>query len=122
MLHFTVPELEIHQAMAGLRDAMLADAKRGHVRVANRLWGREGYDFFPSSRDDQQVLQGRFSVRENKTEAVRQDINALGQKQTEDKIKDLLAGGMLDPMSRLVLTNAIYFKGDWQHELVTEDT
>ncbi len=128
VLHFTVPELQLHQAMAGLRDAMLADAKRGYqLRVANRLWGQKGYDFLPEFLQTTNKYYGaELGVVDfaKQTEAVRQEINAWVEKQTEDKIKDLLARGVLDPMSRLVLTNAIYFKGDWQHQFnrkVTKD-
>jgi serpin B len=32
---------------------------------------------------------------------------------TEERIKDLIPAGVIDPMTRLVITNAIYFKGDW---------
>lgn len=32
---------------------------------------------------------------------------------TQDKIKDLIQSGNLDPLTRLVLVNAIYFKGNW---------
>jgi serpin B len=32
---------------------------------------------------------------------------------TEDKIKDLIPAGVIDTTTRLVITNAIYFKGDW---------
>jgi len=35
------------------------------------------------------------------------------ERKTNDKIKDLIKPGVLDALTRLVLTNAIYFKGDW---------
>jgi len=49
----------------------------------------------------------------NATEAARQTINQWISDQTKDKIKDLIQPGVLDPSVRLVLTNAIYFKGKW---------
>src|SRR5262249_3613944 len=50
------------------------------------------------------------------TEAARKTINAWVEKETRDKIKDLLQPGVLDSMTRLVLTNAVYFKGDWDRQ------
>ncbi len=45
--------------------------------------------------------------------AASQEINRWVEKQTADKIKDLIKPSDLDRDTRLVLTNAIYFKGDW---------
>src|SRR5206468_294356 len=50
------------------------------------------------------------------TEQSRKAINAWVEKQTHDKIKDLLQKGDLSPLTRLVLTNAIYFKSAWQNK------
>jgi serpin B len=47
------------------------------------------------------------------TEAARLTINQWVEQKTQDKIKDLLQPGALESNTRLVLTNAIYFKGDW---------
>ena len=46
-------------------------------------------------------------------EAVRHTINQWVEQQTNNKIQNLIAPGVLTPATRLVLTNAIYFKGDW---------
>ena len=51
------------------------------------------------------------------TEPTRQKINQWVEDKTKDKIKELLKPGTLNAQSRLVLTNAIYFKGDWAAEV-----
>ncbi|KAF1372814.1 hypothetical protein PFLUV_G00253770 [Perca fluviatilis] len=56
------------------------------------------------------------------SEAARLDINSWVQKQTQDKIKDLLAKGDVDSLSRLVLVNAMYFKSDWNRQFQQCDT
>ena len=120
VLHFTVPEPELHEAMASLGNSLLADKKKGYqLRVANRLWGQKGYEFLPeflqTTRKHYGAELGILDFAQD-TEAARREINGWVEKQTEEKIKDLLAPGVLDPMTRLVLTNAIYFKGDWQQK------
>jgi len=87
--------------------------------IANALWGQEGYPFKPDFID---LVQKNFGAGLNnvdfvgQTEKARTTINDWVAKQTKDRIKDLIAPGILDPRStRLVLTNAIYFKSDWQN-------
>jgi serpin B len=46
-------------------------------------------------------------------DATRMQINALIEKQTRNKITNLLPAGSINPLTRLVLTNAIYFKDSW---------
>ena len=48
-------------------------------------------------------------------EKARMTINAWVEQQTRDRIKDLIPEGVLKRETRLVLTNAIYFKGKWKH-------
>ena len=49
-------------------------------------------------------------------------INQWVEQQTEDKIKDLLQPGVVSSGTRLVLTNAIYFKADWNAQFKKADT
>lgn len=55
-------------------------------------------------------------------EGSRQTINQWVEKQTNDKIKELLKPGVLKPDTDLVLTNAIYFKGSWKDEFKKDQT
>jgi serpin B len=56
------------------------------------------------------------------TEKTRQKINRWVEDKTNDKIKNLIPEGALNAMTRLVLTNAIYFKGDWASQFDKDDT
>ena len=95
------------------------------LRVANALWGQEDYTFLP---DFLSLVEQRYggALREvdfvRATERTRQTINAWVEKQTNDKIKDLISPGVLDAMTRLVLTNAIYFKGNWATQFQEDRT
>src|SRR5262249_22948619 len=55
-------------------------------------------------------------------DVARQTINAWVEKATNDKIKDLIPRGALNALTRLVLTNAVYFKGTWEHVFRPEST
>ena len=98
---------------------MLKDTRSGkgyQLNVANALWCQSGVPF----RDEFLTLnETHYQAKPNgvdfvkATEQARQTINAWVEKQTQDKIKELLKPGILKPTTRLVLTNAIYFKGDW---------
>ncbi|XP_043575400.1 serpin B6-like isoform X2 [Chiloscyllium plagiosum] len=56
------------------------------------------------------------------SEEARVHINAWVEGQTEGKIQDLLAQGTLDANSKLVLANAIYFKGNWEKKFDEDNT
>ncbi|XP_042338301.1 leukocyte elastase inhibitor-like, partial [Plectropomus leopardus] len=55
-------------------------------------------------------------------DAARIQINGWVEEQTKGNIKDLLAEGLLDDTTVLVLVNAIYFKGLWNNKFEKEST
>ncbi len=119
-LEFTLPKAEVHSAFASMMKTLNAPEKDAYeLRMANRLWGQTGYGFLPkylaiTSKDyGAELAQVDFV---NAAEQSRQEINAWVEKQTNDKIKDLIPQGAVNSLTRLVLTNAIYFKGKWEHE------
>jgi serpin B len=121
------PQKELHPANAALlRQVNAGGKKRGYELVtANALWGQRGYHFLPAFVKLNKDNYGA-GLREvdfaGDTEGARRTINAWVEKETKDKIKDLLGPGVLDSMTRLVLTNAIYFKGDWLRQFKKDAT
>jgi len=93
--------------------------------VANALWGQKGYEFLTGFAE---LINDKYGGELNAVdfvtdpETARQTINAWVGKKTKDKIKDLIARGVLDQMTRLVLTNAIYFKGTWARQFNKDKT
>ncbi|XP_047108151.1 leukocyte elastase inhibitor-like isoform X1 [Schistocerca piceifrons] len=59
---------------------------------------------------------------ENEPDKARTIANEWVQKKTDNKIKNFIADGALDPMTRLVLINAVYFKGKWEHPFSKHST
>jgi serpin B len=95
------------------------------LRVANALWGQQDFEFLPAFIA---LVQKQYGGQLQKvdfitaTEKARQTINAWVEKQTNGKIKDLIGRGVLDAATRLVLTNAIYFKGNWARQFKLDQT
>jgi serpin B len=116
-LHFTLPQQHLNPAMGALLSDLNAVHDGYQLSVANALWAQQGYTFLD---DFLQLLKTDYGAGLNQvdfkgaTEAARLTINRWVEQKTQDKIKDLLQPGTLAPSTRLVLTNAIYFKGDWQ--------
>jgi serpin B len=95
------------------------------LRIANALWGQTDYEFLPAfvglvEKQYGGALRNVDFVAA--AEQARQTINAWVARQTNDKIRDLIAPGTLDAMTRLVLTNAIYFKGNWASQFEKDRT
>jgi serine protease inhibitor len=116
-LHFTLPPEQLHTAMGALLSNLNAVHVGYQLSVANALWAQRGYTFLP---DFLKVMNSDYGAGLNQvdfkgsTEEARLTINRWVEQKTANKIQDLLQPGTLRPSTRLVLTNAIYFKGDWQ--------
>ena len=95
------------------------------LRTGNALWAQKDYPFLQDYLDRVEKYYGGKAANldfVNQTEESRQTINRFIEEQTNDKIKDLIPKGVLNSLTRLVLTNAIYFKGTWQWEFDKADT
>jgi serpin B len=127
VMHFTLPEERFHPAAGALvRDLTGADKKRGYqLSVANSLWGQKNYGFLDEFLKLNRSCYGA-GLQEvdfiGAREEARQAINAWVEKQTQDKIKELLKPNHLSDATRLVLTNAIYFKAEWDRKFYHEAT
>ncbi|KAL1253676.1 hypothetical protein QQF64_015905 [Cirrhinus molitorella] len=95
------------------------------LKLANRLYGEKTFNFLP------EYLDSTLKLYHAKLQAVdfigasdvsRQLINKWVEEQTENKIKDLLKPGTVTGMTRLVLVNATYFKGNWMHKFKARET
>jgi serpin B len=116
-LHFTLPPDRLHPVMAALLGSLNAAHPGYQLRVANALWAQKDYAFLDDFLKLTTSAYGAgFHPVDFKAapEAVRLTINQWVEKQTESKIKDLLPPRSVNSNTKLVLTNAIYFKGNWQ--------
>ncbi|MCS7046440.1 MAG: serpin family protein [Gemmataceae bacterium] len=126
-LHLAQPDERLRAGFARLH-RLFNDKKieRSYeLRTANALWGQTGYGFLPDFLRLTEATYGA-GLREldfmGDFEKARHTINRWVEEQTNDRIKDLIQPGVLKPDTRLVLTNAIYFKAAWQNNFSSEGT
>ena len=93
--------------------------------TANKLFIEKSLEILKSYRAGmQEFYESEITSVDYKqrTEEVREEINNWVEQKTNDKIKGLIPLGMLSSDTRLVLVNAIYFKGLWLQPFLKEDT
>ena len=123
-LRYVLPQDRLHTAFNNL-DELLAtrgqgakgkDGKGFRLNIVNAIWGQKGYEFLAQYLDLLAENYGaglRLMDFVNAPEPSRQIINKWVSDQTEGLIKDLIPVGAIDSLTRLVLTNAIYFNAAW---------
>ena len=132
-LHYTLPQGRLHPAFNAL-DLALASRGEGvkgkdgggfQLHIANALWGQTGYAVLDAFLD---VLAVNYGAGLNLVdfakapEEARLTINGWIGEQTEGRIEDLIPAGAIDKLTRLVLTNAIYFNAAWSMPFDEERT
>jgi serpin B len=123
-LQFTLSQDRLHPAFNALdlelgsrgEDAEGKDEKGFRLNIVNAIWGQEDYKFLSEFLD---VLAENYGAGLNlldfinDPEEARITINNWVSEQTEGKIEDLIPEDAIDELTRLVLTNAIYFNAAW---------
>jgi len=109
--------------------AILGELNKGDkeykLSTANALWAQKDYQFLTDYFNRVEKYYGGKANNldfKNDPEGSRITINNWVEDQTNDKIRDLIPRGVIDALTRLVLTNAIYFKGEWVKQFNLEDT
>ncbi len=125
-LHFTLPQDSLHPAFNSLDIALNRrgegaagkDGEGFRLNVVNAIWGQENYEFRSEFLDLLAENYGaglRILDFANAPEVSRVTINDWVSDQTERRIEDLIPPGAINILTRLVLTNAIYFNSAWQY-------
>jgi len=132
-LHYVLPQSRLHPAFNAL-DLELAsrgegaegkDEKGFRLNIVNAIWGQEDYQFLAMFLD---VLAENYGAGLrlldfiNEPEESRITINDWVSDETEGRIEDLIPPGVIDALTRLVLTNAIYFNAAWLNPFNEDDT
>ena len=109
--------MKLAPSLAAELNALLPQVDRYELRVANALWGDARYALAPEFVRVLAAHYGTGGVHavdyRHDAEGARAHINAWVAEQTAQSIHDLLPPGSVSSSTRLVLTNAIWFKGEW---------
>lgn len=132
-LHFELPDDRLHTAFDYLdlqlasrgKDVEEKDKQPFRLEVTNSVWGQTGTPFEGPFLDNLAVNYGAgLNVVDfvGASEKSRHTINGWVEEKTERRIKDILPQGSVDPDTRLVLVNAVYFKAAWATKFARDAT
>uniref|UniRef100_A0A8C3QXW0 Leukocyte elastase inhibitor n=1 Tax=Cyanoderma ruficeps TaxID=181631 RepID=A0A8C3QXW0_9PASS len=95
------------------------------LTLANNLFIQQGFELLQQFLTCSKELYGAMLQTvdfHGAVEAARRQINAWVESETQGKIKELFAPGVIDVHALLVLVNVIYFKASWEHKFEEEKT
>lgn len=125
VLHLPDDKEKIHSDFVNIYNELNKADKPYKLTTANALWAQKDYKFLDKYTGNVENYYGGKVTNLDfitETEKSRKIINDWVKAQTNNKIKDLIPQGVLGEMTRLVLTNAIYFKGTWVKQFDKKDT
>lgn len=125
-MHLTeVDAKKLHSSVGELLTGLDRVTEGVTMSLANKLYFDNGLDLLHEYKN---LLKKEYASDiaqvdfQTKFEEIRLIINKWVDDQTKHKIKDLLSSGSLNPMTRAVLVNAIYFKGVWHKQFNENDS
>lgn len=125
VFHFPTDSNLRHSSFAAIHNQLNKPDSKYKLSIANALWAQKDYKFLS---DYLTILQQYYAGKAtnvdfiNSTEESRLIINKWVEDETNQKIKGLFPQGSLNSATRLVLTNAIYFKGTWVKQFEKSQT
>jgi serine protease inhibitor len=126
VLHFSLEPQAIHSGFSQVAHGISLNKSEGYqIYIANRLWGQKNYGFLASFLQLTEEYYGAALAEvdfQTQPESARDTINQWVAAQTQENITDLIPAGVLNASTRLVLTNAIFFQGNWLYPFELKNT
>lgn len=122
---FPSENAEMRLEMQSMAEAAAQAAEGSEFSDANSFWAHNNYTFLPEYVS---ALKKHYNAAAENAdfvmdaEGARKKINSWASDKTNGIIKELLAKGSVDPLTRLVLVNAVCFKGTWQKAFDKKNT
>jgi serpin B len=125
--HFTLPQAELHPAF-GVLTERLANLQRGSrltLHSANALWAQQGHrwltPFLDAVHKDYRAQAEEVDFKAAPGEAATR-INGWIERSTRGKIPAMVSAQDFNSLTKLVLANAVYFKGNWKYQFERGNT
>lgn len=124
-LHLSGKTNAIHsEVAAALKEFNRSSAYGCQLVAANAIWLEQGFPFVAAF---QELLQNQYGAslkhfEPGRSETTRKEINSWVADQTHDKITEIVPPTLPDANTRLMLVNAVYFKGAWSNPFPTSLT
>jgi serpin B len=132
-MHFALPEERLHEAFGLLQDRLSQEYRSTIsyseeplvLEVANAIWVEREYELLPAFMG---IVEGSYLAQainigfSEDPGGATEEINGWVAEKTHDRIRDLIPPGALGELTRIVLTNAVYFKGSWMSQFDAELT
>lgn len=112
---------ELNQGNLTLRKRLANPGSGVEILIANALWGKQGITFKPDFlKDNLSFYNAQLTALDFGTPAAVSTINKWASDNTRGKIPQVV--DQIDPLTIMILMNAIYFKGDWSDPFKEADT
>lgn len=123
-MHITLSPDRLHPALSSVEAALQEHDSTWKMSSASRLWGQQGLDIEPAYQELTRTWYGAelATVNFSAPQAAVKTINTWVSDHTNAHIPKLLKPNAVDASTALVLTNAIWFQGDWSQAFDPEKT
>lgn len=123
-LHMTGNQEAIADQFGASQLELAKNTGKVTLNVANKVYVKNNYELKPAFKE---VAEKKFNSEGESVDfadsvPTAAKINGWVETKTNSKIKDLIKPDSLDTDTRLVLVNAIYFKGNWRNQFKEENT